>query len=281
MRELAGMSPGIALWWCPLERTPDEIAALAAWLSPAETARASRFGTDVLRQRWIAGRTSLRLVLGRALDLPPAEVPLARGRRGRPQLADASSRIDFNVSHTGGVALIGIARDAPAGMRIGVDVEHADRDVGADRLARKFLTVREQETLALPEVGGRRRRFLRYWTCKEAMSKATGDGLAAPFRRLDVLLGDIPRLISGPPPYLPERWSLRPRTCRPDGLRPSRSGTDPDRRALRPGPSRRRRPSRGPSRVGRLRVLPSLLDPEPIRRALANRAARDCARNPP
>jgi hypothetical protein len=40
------------------------------------------------------------------------------------------------------------------------------------------------------------------------MSKATGDGLAAPFRQLDVVLSDPPRLLAGPPPYLPERWSL-------------------------------------------------------------------------
>lgn len=208
-RELAGVGPGIALWWCPLERTPGEIAELGAWLSPAESARAARFGTELLRHRWIAGRTSLRLILGNALGVPPAEVPLARGRRGRPQLADTGPGIDFNVSHTGGVALIAVARDVPAGMRIGVDVERADRDVGADRLARKFLTPREQATLAEADADGRRRRFLRYWTCKEAMSKATGDGLAAPFRRLDVLLAESPRLIDGPPPYLPDRWSLR------------------------------------------------------------------------
>jgi len=208
-RELPRVAPGIALWWCPLERAPDEIAALAAWLSPAESARAARFGTDLLRQRWIAGRTTLRLLLGRALRIAPEAVPLARGRRGRPQLAGTGAGIDFNVSHTGSVALIAIARDLPADTRIGVDVEHADRDVGADRLARKFLTPREQETLAGYDADGRRRHFLRYWTCKEAMSKATGDGLAAPFRRLDVLLAETPRLIDGPPPYTPDRWSLR------------------------------------------------------------------------
>ena len=97
----------------------------------------------------------------------------------------------------------------PGDARIGVDIEHRDREVGADRLARKFLTPREQATLAglVPDL--RRQRFLRHWTCKEAMSKATGDGLAAPFRRLDVELADPPRLLDGPPPYLPDRWSLR------------------------------------------------------------------------
>ncbi len=87
-------------------------------------------------------------------------------------------------------------------------MERDDRDVGADRLALKFLTENERATLEGRTADERRRRFLHYWTCKEAMSKATGDGLAAPFRRLDVDLGNPPRLVAGPPPYAPLRWSL-------------------------------------------------------------------------
>jgi 4'-phosphopantetheinyl transferase len=209
-RALAPVAPGVALWWCALGRTPDEIADLATWLAPAETARAARFGSDALRHRWIAGRAALRLLLGDALGVPPAAVAIHRGARGRPQLADAGQGIDFNVSHTQDVALIAIARNIAAGLRIGVDVERADRDVGADRLARKFLTAREQATLAGRAPDERRRLFLRYWTCKEAMSKATGDGLIAPFRHLEVELLDGLRLGAGPTPYLPRCWSLHP-----------------------------------------------------------------------
>ena len=96
--------------------------------------------------------------------------------------------IDFNVSHTRDVALLAIARDLPPGTRIGVDIERADREVGVDRLARKFLTARERQSLAHLALAERRTRFVHYWTCKEAMSKATGDGLAAPFGRIDVEL---------------------------------------------------------------------------------------------
>ena len=63
-------------------------------------------------------------------------------------------------------------------------------------------------TLApLPE-SERRKRFLRYWTCKEAMSKATGDGLSAPFRRLELRLAEGIELAGGPAPYRPARWQL-------------------------------------------------------------------------
>ena len=121
------------------------------------------------------------------------------GSGGRPEIAGENA-IDFNVSHTNGVALIGVARNAGASLRIGVDVERADRNVRADRLARKFLTFNEVLSQSRLPPDERRKCFLRRWTCKEAMSKATGDGLIAPFRFIDVELADPPRLIAGPPP---------------------------------------------------------------------------------
>src|SRR5262249_49401456 len=111
--------PGIELWLGSLARTPDEIDELTPWLSPAERARSLRFGTEALRHRWIASRTTLRLLLGRALGVAPAAVEIRRGVRGRPELADPNAGIDFNVSHTGDAALIGIARGLSPQTRIG------------------------------------------------------------------------------------------------------------------------------------------------------------------
>jgi 4'-phosphopantetheinyl transferase len=201
--ELATPSAGVALWWASLAASDDELARLSAWLAPAEHARAARFGRESLARRYIIGRALLRWVLGRTLGVPPAAVPIVRGDRGRPRL-DGGIAFDFNISHTEGVALMGIARNG----RIGVDVEHGARIVRADGLAHKFLTPAEQATLAPLDESERRGRFLRYWTCKEAMSKATGDGLSAPFRELDVALGDRIELVQGPAPYEPSRWQL-------------------------------------------------------------------------
>lgn len=207
-RELAAPAEGVTLWWCELERTPEELAQVSRMLSPMETARAARFGTDALRYRWMAGRAALREVLGRTLGIAPAEVEIRRGLRGRPELADSGARIDFNVSHTRGVALMAIARDVPPATRIGVDIEHTEREVGVDMLQKKFLAPSERESIAALSPDARRRRFLHYWTCKEAMSKATGDGIIAPFGQLEVDLANPPRLRAGPPPYVPADWSL-------------------------------------------------------------------------
>ncbi|HEX8010395.1 MAG TPA: 4'-phosphopantetheinyl transferase superfamily protein [Casimicrobiaceae bacterium] len=201
--ELPSPAANISLWWATLEAGDIDFARLSSWLAPAEHARAARFGRESLRRRYVVGRASLRWVLARALGLSPGTVPIVRGERGRPHL-QRQCDLDFNVSHTDDVALIGIAR----GCRIGVDVERTDREVHADGLARKFLTPSEQTMLAPLGETARRERFLRYWTCKEAMSKATGEGLSAPFRQLEVRLAETIELLDGPGPYRPSRWRL-------------------------------------------------------------------------
>lgn len=201
---------GVEAWWCPLDERAFDVAR--GWLSPAEHARAARFGTPALARRYTVGRASLRWVLGRQLGLEPAHVDIRRGARGRPELAEGA--IDFNVSHTRDRALIGLS--VLPGTRVGVDVEHAERELDHTRLAGKFLTAAEQARTAGLDEATHRVAFLRAWTCKEAMSKATGEALGAPLRHLAVEFnardaigpGVALRLASGPPPYVPEAWEL-------------------------------------------------------------------------
>jgi 4'-phosphopantetheinyl transferase len=205
--ELTAPAMGVALWLCRLARSSSDLANLSQTLSAQELARARRFGTSLLRERWIAGRATLRSLLGLALELDPAAIRLRRGVRGRPEV-DGEHGIDFNVSHTGDTALIAIATGTRDGTRIGIDIEREDRQVNADGLARKFLSERERAEIAPLPADARRRRFLQLWTCKEAMSKATGDALSAPFRHMDVALDGGPRLVAGPLPYTPMAWQL-------------------------------------------------------------------------
>lgn len=203
---LASPEPGLSLWWCALAPGDDALTALRATLSGEELDRASRFGTEALRRRYVAGRGALRETLAFALGLAPADVPIVRGARGRPALAPPHA-LDFNVTHTEGVAVI--AHLARPGWRVGIDVEGLDRDVSHDGLARKFLTERERTAIASLDDDARRRAFLRRWTCKEAMSKATGEGLSAPFREfgVDVVRGFA--VSEGRGAYDPARWTLR------------------------------------------------------------------------
>ncbi|HLB09465.1 MAG TPA: hypothetical protein VK617_08005, partial [Gemmatimonadaceae bacterium] len=114
---LACAAPGVKLWWCELRASALQLRHCYSVLCDSERTRAARYGVESLRDRYVIGRAGLRLVLGRSLGVPPVEVPIIHGERGRPRLAQ-DAVLDFNVSHTGDVALLGTL----AGARLGVDV---------------------------------------------------------------------------------------------------------------------------------------------------------------
>lgn len=202
---LAAPIDGVMLWWCALEDDADALPSLVAWLSRPERARAERYGSERLAQRYMRGRAALRWILAQRLGIAPERVSIEQDERGRPRLAGRTD-VDFNVSNTRNIALVG-AVDLP-GMRIGVDVEYEDRALHHVGLARKYLTPREQSAIASLDAEAHRRAFLRLWTCKEAMGKATGQALSAPLRELDVDLAPSLRLAAGPPPYRADDWQL-------------------------------------------------------------------------
>jgi len=200
---LVSPDAGVSVWWCSLEPSPTALLRYARTLSDAERARAARFGSAALRERYVMGRGALRAILGGELGFSPQSVEIVRGVRGRPQLARSTS-LDFNISHKATVAIVGVVR----GARIGVDVERLDRTINMSGIARKFLTQCERADMEAFDAEAARRRVLTLWTCKEAMSKATGDALAAPFGRIDVALDGGITLREGPGQYDPARWTL-------------------------------------------------------------------------
>jgi len=199
------------LWWCSLEPLPARLDAFERSLSTAERARAARFGTPQLRDRYVMGRGSLRSILAGELGTDPTAVDIVRGIRGRPQLAGAPA-LDFNVSHTDVIAIVGIVRRG----RIGVDVERLDRTINVEGIARKFMTANERAAIAGQDADTGRRHLLTLWTCKEAMSKATGDALSAPFGSIDIDLRAGRCARDGPDAYAPSRWTLHAAVVPPE-----------------------------------------------------------------
>ena len=135
-------------------------------LTPAEAARRDRFLFDRERRRFAGTRTALRLILGRYLSLDPAAVALTEEAGGKPHLL--GRELEFNVSHSGELALIAVA----SGRRVGVDVERERRMSDSLSIAHRFFSPAELEILQRDP-----NRFLECWTCKEAQVKAIGGGV--------------------------------------------------------------------------------------------------------
>jgi 4'-phosphopantetheinyl transferase len=152
-------------------------------LSSDEIDRAARFRLEHARRLYIATRLALRFLLARYLGEAPHAIRFRYGSKGKPELA-APAGIHFNVSHSGGLALLAFSWDG----EIGVDVEqiHPLEDM-LDIAARFFSAEEAADLMSLP-ASERVDAFFRCWTRKEAYVKAVGDGLFMPLDSFRVTL---------------------------------------------------------------------------------------------
>lgn len=171
-------------WWVDLEATPGQTVAWEGLLSPDEVARAAQLRYRRDRDRFIAGRAQLRILLGSLLDEEPERVVFAYGPSGKPYLDGAT--LQFNVAHTEGAGLVAVTE----GLRVGADVERVRREPVLDGVARRFFSPGEARRLCAVDEPERTVAFFRCWTRKEAFVKATGVGVAAMLGDFEVSFGE-------------------------------------------------------------------------------------------
>jgi 4'-phosphopantetheinyl transferase len=153
-------------------------AAAGDVLDGDERARADRFVAPDLQRRYVAAHVALRVVLGELLGAEPGEVRIARRPcvrcerlHGRPYVVDAS--FSFSLSHSGDVALVATCE----GHAVGIDVECVRPLRDPLRLARHVADDRELVALADRSEAERHQAFFELWVRKEAIVKATGEGI--------------------------------------------------------------------------------------------------------
>ncbi|MQY06681.1 4'-phosphopantetheinyl transferase family protein [Actinomadura macrotermitis] len=179
----------VTVWWAdPAAATP----ALIALLNPVERARRDRYQRPQDQDRFTLGVAMSRTALAPLLGVAPERVPLDRtcadcgAPHGAPRVAGGPH---LSVSHSGDRVAVALSPHGP----LGVDVEAATGRMTADIAG---------HLLAPGESAAAEADLLAYWTRKEALTKATGDGLREPFTNLRVS-----------PPSAPPRllaWEGRP-----------------------------------------------------------------------
>jgi 4'-phosphopantetheinyl transferase len=202
----------VTVWRIKLDPDDRTAETLRGHLAPDELERLARLHRSEVGRRWLVSRGALREIIAAELGTSPPSVRLELGPHGRPGLDPEAHRtdLDFNLSHSGDVALMAIGR----GLRVGVDVERLRRGRDPLRVANRYFSAAEVEAVRAFPQADRPAAFLRYWTAKEALAKGLGLGLQAPIGQLELAAQPGGTMV---PVRLARDWRLVELTDLPSG----------------------------------------------------------------
>lgn len=208
----------IDLWhWSiapPQGDLPELSNAFGDVLDRLELERAGRLLDPREGYRFAMARRGVRIILGQETKCAPHDIRFELGEYGKPDLKvrheAQGGGVAFSLSHSGDLAVLAVSRDGI----VGVDVERV-RDVDP-AIARRFFAPREADAISGAEDQPQMlAAFFRIWTAKEAVVKATGEGIR---RGLDTfefssLRDDEAGVVASrpgglPPPDARVRWFL-------------------------------------------------------------------------
>jgi 4'-phosphopantetheinyl transferase len=171
-----GIPGGIDAWLVDLDRYASIVPMDGLQADELARAQAFHFARD--RFRFMAGRHALRRLLATTLGATPGELRLVADSFGKPRLEHDADRLQFNLSHSGPIAIIALS----TGVAIGIDIELLKPVADVDALAERHFTRDERQLLAAASAETRDCTFLHCWTRKEACLKALGVGLTVDSR---------------------------------------------------------------------------------------------------
>ena len=176
------------VWRIPLDRS-DGVAAHMSLLSDDEQDRVRRFYFPHHGRRYAIAHGALRQILAAYEAVDPRALQFSTGEHGKPALSFGGvinpSDLHFNLSHSGDLALLAVARHGA----VGVDVEQWRSNVQHLEIAERFFSPYERD--ALRSLSGEEailRGFFSTWSRKEAYLKATGHGIARGLHHFDVTM---------------------------------------------------------------------------------------------
>ena len=162
--------------------------------------------TELAKKRILAGifmQYGLSIVTG----IPMENIRYVYGKQGKPYLDErqfyktekqcenylesvhlpdeepSPGHLDFNLSHSGKYVVLAVS-DKP----VGIDVEQKKKNRLS--VAKRFFCKKEYtDIMVLPDEESRNRKFIEYWTMKEAYVKRMGEGLHIPLCSFEIKPG--------------------------------------------------------------------------------------------
>lgn len=164
---------GLHLWKI---RTGDEgacIFELAPLLSHREAERAERLRLRHHRERYVRAHAVLRSILSNYINIEPQQIVFCLGYAGKPRIEGPATNLEFNLTTSGDLALLGVCSGEP----LGVDCEQVRERKDFAGIARRMFKPEEAARIAAAAQQDQIRLFHLAWTGLEAKVKADGRGL--------------------------------------------------------------------------------------------------------
>jgi 4'-phosphopantetheinyl transferase len=148
-----------------------------------EIDRTNRYLREKDRIRFIVSRGALRQILGMYLNMPPVAIEFAEGKNKKPYIVNPGDRgLHYNLSHSNNWIVIAIANS-----EIGIDTEFVNPDFDYREIITDVFGPGEVDFI---KKGNSLKRFFTLWTRKEALIKATGQGMDENFKAIPSMDGD-------------------------------------------------------------------------------------------
>jgi 4'-phosphopantetheinyl transferase len=164
---------GVHIWRAALD---EEGWPGPAELPPEDRRRAESFLRRGAARRWVAARWALRQTLTRYLDQPAAEIGLEADERGKPRLRDRGAGLEFNLTHSAGLALVAVT----TGRAVGIDLEMVAPRENLVALAERALPAEQASAVRRADRAEQLSTFYGAWVRHEARLKCLGTGLGPP-----------------------------------------------------------------------------------------------------
>jgi 4'-phosphopantetheinyl transferase len=169
-----------------VEADLDSLHLPSVGLTDADIARAGGYVFQRDRDRFLAARRWVQSQLAGFLGVPPDAGRLVATASGKPVYRAGNTTFgSFSYSRSGAAAALVIAAEG----RIGIDIELVAPMADLDAVIDTSLTQTERQRLADQSPENRLSTFLTLWTAKEALLKATGQGIGFGLERIGLTHG--------------------------------------------------------------------------------------------
>ncbi|MFA4870538.1 MAG: 4'-phosphopantetheinyl transferase superfamily protein [Pedobacter sp.] len=147
-------------------------------LDQKEITKANRFKNEDDKKRYVIGKYFSRIILSSFLNLEPKDILFSFTGNKKPYIEGAH----FNISHSGRFTIIAISPVA-----IGIDIEYINAKFDFSPLLN--ICFKESELNSIHDIVD----FYTLWTRKEAILKASGEGLIDNLHDIDCLKNVVKR----------------------------------------------------------------------------------------